>query len=95
MKAVHIEVIHEGEHCIPCVYMAQVVAEVAPHFGNAVSWEKVIITQKEGALRFDELAQKIGRLPPVPSIFIDSELVFDTTPGSEILREVLYRMIQQ
>ena len=28
MKPVHIEVIHEGEHCIPCVYMAQVVAEV-------------------------------------------------------------------
>jgi thiol-disulfide isomerase/thioredoxin len=95
MKTVHLELIHEGEHCIPCVYMALVVAEVAPDYGNAVSWEKVIITQKKGALRFDELAQKLGRLPPVPSIFIDSELVFDTTPGPEILREVLDRMVQR
>jgi thiol-disulfide isomerase/thioredoxin len=95
MKTVHLELIHEGEHCIPCVYMALVVAEVAPDYGNAVSWKKVIITQKEGALRFDELAQKLGRLPPVPSIFIDSELVFDTTPGPEILREVLDRMVQR
>jgi hypothetical protein len=94
MKTVHIEVIHEGAHCIPCVYMAQVVAEVAPDYGNAVTWEKIIITQKEGALRFDELAQKHGRLPPVPSIFIDGELVFDAIPGPEILREVLDRMTQ-
>ncbi len=57
MKPVHIEVIHEGEHCIPCVYMALVVAEVAPDYGDAVTWEKVIITKKKGAFRFDELAQ--------------------------------------
>jgi len=94
MKTVHIEVIHEGEHCIPCVYMAQVVAEVAPDYGDALTWEKVIITKKEGALRFDELAQKRGGLPPVPSIYIDGELVFDMTPGPDILREVLDRMIR-
>jgi hypothetical protein len=74
--------------------MALVVAEVAPDYGDALTWEKVIITKKEGALRFDELAQKRGGLPPVPSIYIDGELVFDMTPGPEILREVLDRMMQ-
>jgi hypothetical protein len=48
MKTVHIEVIHEGEHCIPCVYIALVVAEVAPDYGDALIYEKVIITKKEG-----------------------------------------------
>ncbi|MGB3210061.1 MAG: hypothetical protein WBB19_05075 [Desulforhopalus sp.] len=86
---IHLEVIHEGPHCIPCEYMAKVVETIAPEFGERLRWEKVIITRKEGACRFEDLAKTLGRLPPVPSIFINGKLVFDITPGPDKLREHL------
>ncbi|RPH50267.1 MAG: thioredoxin family protein [Desulfobacteraceae bacterium] len=55
MKTVHIEEINGGEHCIPCMYMKQVIAEVAQDYGNALSWKKVITTKKKRARCFDEL----------------------------------------
>jgi glutaredoxin len=91
---IHLEVIHEGPHCMPCVYMAKVVEEIAPEFEAVLKWETVIITKKEGAYRFDELARTLGRLPPVPSIFINGELIFDLIPGLDDLREHLRAMIR-
>ncbi len=91
---VHLEVIHEGPHCIPCEYMAKVVETIAPEFGELLRWEKVIVTRKEGALRFEALAKTLGRFPPVPSIFINGELVFDITPGTDKLREYLLSLIR-
>ena len=91
---IHLEVIHEGPHCIPCEYMAKVVEEVALEFEGQLQWEKVILTKKEGAYRYDELAKSMGRLPPVPSIFIDGELVYDATPGPDELRAHLRTLIQ-
>lgn len=90
---IHLEVIHEGPHCIVCEYMAKVVETIAPEFGELLRWEKVIITQMEGALRFEELSKTLGRFPPVPSIVINGKLVFDITPGTEKLREHLQAMI--
>ncbi len=92
MKKTHIEVIHEGEHCIPCVYMALLVEEVVQDYKNTVTWEKVILTTKDGAIRFDKLGQKRGQLPPVPSIYINGELFFDVIPGKEELREAIDRL---
>ena len=48
MKTIHIEVIHEGEHCIPCVYMAQVVAEVAQDIRRCTHLGKSHHHQKRG-----------------------------------------------
>ena len=90
---IHLEIIHEGPHCMPCEYMAKVVETVAPEFGDLLHWEKVIITRRKGAFRYDDLRQALGRLPPVPSIFINGELVFDITPGPEKLREHLASLI--
>ena len=90
---VHLEVLHEGPHCIPCEYMAKVVAEVAPAFGDILQWETVVLTQRQGAIRYDELARQLGRLPPVPAIFINGHLVFDTIPGPEDLRDHLAAII--
>lgn len=87
--AVHLEILHEGPHCMPCEYMARVVAEVAPEFNGALKWEKVVLTRKEGAVRFDELAKTLGKLPPVPSLFIDGKLAFDHIPGPDELRDLL------
>lgn len=91
---IHLEVIHEGPHCIPCEYMAKVVETIAPEFKGLLRWEKVILTRKEGAYRFEELAKTMGRLPPIPSIFINGKLVFDKTPGPEKLREHLQTLIE-
>jgi hypothetical protein len=93
-QPLHLEVIHEGPHCMPCEYMAKVVEEVAPEFGGALQWEKVLLNHKKGAGRFDELAHSLGRLPPVPSIFIDGKLVFDHIPGPEELRDRLRALVQ-
>lgn len=90
---IHLEVIHEGPHCMPCEYMAKVVEKIAPEFGDILFWEKVIITCREGAFRYDDLRQALGRLPPVPSIFINGKLVFDITPGPEKLRDYLKSLI--
>ena len=73
--------------------MARVVEAVVPEFGDAIKYEKSITTKIEGAIRFNELSKKLGRPAPVPSIFIDGELVFDQTPGQEELREFLERYI--
>ena len=69
--------------------MTRVVETVAPDFENVLSWEKVVTKEMAGALRFGELSKSLGRPAPVPAIFIDGELVFDSTPSQEKLTEVL------
>lgn len=74
--------------------MARVVESVMPDFKDAVRYEKVVTKDMAGALRYGELSKRLGRPAPVPSIFIDGELVFEVTPGEDALREWLdrYRM---
>ncbi len=69
--------------------MARVVAEVAPAYENLIEWETVITKELKGARRYAELSQKKGRPLPVPSIIIDEQLVFDTIPSVEQLKEYL------
>ncbi len=88
-----LEITYEGDHCIPCVYMVKVVEAVAPEYGDALDWRKVVLTRREGALRFDALSKRLGRLAPVPAIFINGDLAFDATPGEDQLRRVLDRYI--
>ena len=85
MPKVRLEVVYEGDHCIPCVYMARLVEEVVPLFGEKVTWEKVVLRDKAGAKRFHELSVAMGRPAPIPSIFIDGELRFSITPAAEDL----------
>ncbi len=73
--------------------MARVVESVAPDYGEALHWEKIETNQMAGAMWFGELSKNLGRPVPVPSIFIDGELIFDTTPGQEELKACLDRLI--
>jgi len=75
--------------------MARVVESVVPDYGDAVRWEKVITKDLGGAMRHGELSKNLGRLAPVPSIFIDGKLVFETTPGQEELRECLDNLLKK
>jgi hypothetical protein len=71
--------------------MARVVESVVPEFGDAVRVETVVTTKLEGGMRYTEISKDLGRPAPVPSIFIEGDLVFEQTPGQEELRECLVK----
>jgi len=73
--------------------MARLVESVVGDYTESVHWEKVVTKELTGARRSIELGQKLGRPAPVPSIFINGELAFDTTPPGEDLKAVLDGMI--
>jgi hypothetical protein len=69
--------------------MARVVESIAPEYPETLVWEKVITKEKKGALRFIELSKKLGRPAPVPSIYVNGRLVFETTPRQAELKDYL------
>ena len=75
--------------------MARVVESVAPDFGDDLKVEIIVIKQREGARRFREISKSLGRPAPVPSIFIEGQLVFDQIPPQEELRNFLYRLLER
>jgi len=75
--------------------MARLVESVAPDFGDALKVEKIVIKQREGARRFREISKNLGRPAPVPSIFIEGQLVFDQIPPQEELRDFLNRLLER
>ena len=87
---IHIEIIHQGDHCPACQYMAEAVEEVIPEYGNSIRFTKVdYMKSKKHARRFYELSvslygeeelRKRMRCAPIPSLFINGELIFDAIP---------------
>ena len=75
--------------------MTRVVESVAPEFEHVLTWEKIVTKDLAGARRFSELSQALGRLVPIPSIVIEGELVFETTPGVEELRDCIHKFIKE
>lgn len=73
--------------------MARLVESVVVEYGDQVRWEKVITKDLKGAERFMALSRDLGRPAPVPSIYINGELKFETTPAGEDLRSLLDEMI--
>jgi thiol-disulfide isomerase/thioredoxin len=88
-KTALVEVIYEGDHCIPCVYMAEVVEEAVKKFADRVRWEKVVLKRRQGAQRYAALSVKEGKVAPIPSIFVNEKLAFDMIPPVEELEEYL------
>jgi hypothetical protein len=75
--------------------MARVVETVVSDYSDSIRWEIVFTKKLEGALRHAELSKKLGRPMPVPSIVIDGELVFESIPSMEQLRERIEWQIAQ
>lgn len=75
--------------------MARVVESVAPEFGEALLVEKVVTKEHQGAIKYNEISKSLGRPAPVPSIFMEGELVYEQTPTQEELRECLHRWLQK
>ena len=73
--------------------MARVVEAAAPAYGEGLKWEKVVTKELAGASRLMQLSKVLGRPAPVPSIWMDGELVFDSTPSLEDLQASLDRRL--
>ena len=87
---IHVEIIYRGDQCPSSYYMAEAVEEVMGEYGDHIRLSKIrYMKDKSDACRFIELsvalygkeaAQKGEKLAPVPSLFINGELVFDLIP---------------
>ena len=75
--------------------MTRVVESVAPEFEKVLIWEKIVTKDLAGARRFSEFSKALGRLVPIPSIAIDGELAFETTPSVEELKACIARFIKE
>jgi hypothetical protein len=74
--------------------MTRVVEKACAGFGEALTWNKVITKELAGATRLMHLSKSLGRPAPVPSIFINGELYYETTPQVEELRACLEQMLE-
>ena len=74
--------------------MTRVVESVAPEFEGVLTWETVVTKDLAGARRFSEFSKALGRPAPIPSIVIEGELVFETTPSIEELKDCIARFIK-
>ena len=75
--------------------MTRVVESVAPEFETILTWDKVVTKDLEGARRFNEFSKTLGRLVPIPSIAIEGQLVFETTPSVEELKACIQKFIKK
>ena len=92
---IHIEIIYQGEHMPASQYMAETVEEVISAYGDLICYTKIEYKKsKEHADRFCELSialygedafRKSMQCAPIPSLFINGELIFDVIPPQEDL----------
>ncbi|MDP3047438.1 MAG: hypothetical protein Q8O07_08180 [Chloroflexota bacterium] len=99
-----IEVIYKADYCLPCYYMDEAVEEVLPRFAGQVEYQRVcFLDGEEGKQRFFELSislygketvDKLERVAPVPSLFIDGQLVFDMIPTRYELEDAIMQALR-
>jgi thiol-disulfide isomerase/thioredoxin len=96
-----IEVIYKADYCLPCYYMDEAVQEVLPKYADHVEYRRIEFLKGDGKKRFFELSCSLFgdevfrncRLAPVPSLFIDGELVAETIPPRFELEEAIENAI--
>jgi hypothetical protein len=97
-----IEVMYKADYCLPCLYMDQAVREILPKYEQQVVYRRVEFMKQEGKERFLELSctlfgkegvYKKFRVAPVPSLFVDGELVFDAIPPAFELEDAIEEAI--
>ncbi|MGB5422465.1 MAG: hypothetical protein WBN03_09920 [Desulfobacterales bacterium] len=99
-----IEVMYKADYCLPCFYMDETVREVLEKYADSIEYHRVDFLKGEGKKRFlelscslygEEMVNKHCRVAPVPSLFIDGELVFDAIPPIFELEDAIEEAIQQ
>ena len=101
-KKVVIEVMFKAKYCLICNYMDEAMREVLPYYKNYIEYQRVDILQSSGKKRFLELSESLFgkegvlkkmQLAPIPSMFINGELFFDTIPPRHLLKKVINHVI--
>jgi len=105
MKKIHMEIVYEGDHCPASYYMAQAVLEVLDRYEDRIIFTKLEFKRnKEHSKRFQELSialhgeeayRKRMQFAPIPSLFIDDQLVFDVIPTRDDLIEAIERFLAE
>jgi hypothetical protein len=101
LKKIIIEVMYKADYCLPCLFMDEAVREILPKYADYVEYRRVDF-MGTGKKRFLELScslygndgvYKSLRVAPVPSLFIDGEMVFDTIPPRFELEDAIEEAI--
>jgi len=99
-----VEVMFKADNCLICQYMDEAVREVLPDYESFVEYRRVDILKSAGKKRFLDLSvslfgedgvYKKMRIAPIPSMFIDGELYFDTIPPRPMLEETLGEVVRE
>ena len=105
MKQITVEVIYKADYCLPCFYMDEAMQEVLPKYGERVIYKRVcFMDSDEDVERFKELSCKLyglekvenlEQVAPVPSLFIDGELIFDMIPPRFELEKAIEKALSE
>lgn len=94
----------KADHCLICYYMDEAIREVLPEYHQYVEYRRVDILKGEGKKRFLELSVSLfGKegvykkllIAPIPAMFINGELFFDTIPPRPMLEEAIEEVIAE
>ena len=103
-KKLVIEVMYKADYCLPCLYMDETVREVLPKYADRVEYRRVDFMKSPGRERFLELSCELFgedvvkrqcRVVPVPSLFINGELVCDAIPPIFELEEAIEEALEK
>jgi hypothetical protein len=99
-----IEVMYKADYCLPCFYMDETVQHILPKYEKYIQYRRVDFMKGADKQRFLDLSyslfgqenvRKYGRVAPVPSLFINGELVFDAIPPLFDLEEAIEEAIRE
>jgi hypothetical protein len=97
-KKLLLEVMYKADYCLLCYYMDEAICEIMPNYEDVAEYRRVEFLKGDGKKRFLELSvslfgedgvYKHRRIAPVPSLFIEGELVFDAIPPRYELEEAI------
>ncbi len=99
-----LEVMFKAKYCLICQYMDEAVREILPKYDSYIDYQRVDIEKASGKKRFLELSvslfgrdgvYKQMRIAPIPSLFINGELFFETIPPKPMLEEAIEEVIAE
>ena len=97
-KNIRIEITYKGKSCLPCVYMEEAVLDILPAYDGQVIYSRLDIQSQMGKQRFLALSCSLfgekgvydhHRIAPIPGLFMDGELVFDSIPAQDELEAAI------
>jgi hypothetical protein len=104
MTPLHLEIIYRGHQCPSCFYMAEAVEAVRHSYGDAIRVTLVeFMRSRIHACRLydlsvslygEEAVRKKNKVAPIPSLFINGELVFDKIPPQyELINAIDFNLL--